>query len=528
MSCIIHYEHEKTYDDQLTHITEQTKARILEAKSKHEKNDDGHLQQCCMIPGNEDLKNCKYHLNPCYKKFTRILVTRSEDTKIFSKQENKTPSVKSKSKRPTRSSSSKILPGLPPVKRRRTHNPKEGFVSPSKLRLRSSSFILSSPSLSPLATNETFQTISPTVPSQSKHIYGPECVICKKYELVHFKQKGKIRSYPVRVTLLNAAEKIKQCAKEKEKYKDLYHEIIGKDLIAAEFKCHEECRKDLTRSVREKSHSQRGNPSGDFTKVTNYVDEYVLSMNQAVGLNVLMNIYFDTDDDCLAATLRKRRFRFKNKISRYYGDQIMILETTSNSSAVIINSATVNSKVTVTENHEELIKQAAKYIRSDIEEYCKEIARNPSNWPPNIEELMSNERLPPPSVSLFLTNLLKSSNRSVTKNIRKLVESYSSDFIHSVSKGEVLTPKHFLLGISLHNMTGQRKIVQIANRLGHSISYDKVLDIETAYARKAQKTIETSEHSILPLKPATMSDTVTTVFWADNFDQVSLSSITSF
>ena len=52
-------------------------------------------------------------------------------------------------------------------------------------------------------------------------------------------------------------------------------------------------------------------------------------------------------------------------------------------------------------------------------------------------------------------------------------------------------------------MTGQRKIVHIANRFGHSASYDKVLDIETAYAQKAQKTIET----ILPLKP-------------DKFDQV--------
>ena len=81
-------------------------------------------------------------------------------------------------------------------------------------------------------------------------------------------------------------------------------------------------------------------------------------------------------------------------------------------------------------------------------------------------------------------------------------------------------PKHFLLGINLHNMTGQRRIVQIANRLGHSILYHKVLDLETVYAQKTQKTIESSEHSILPLKPATTSDSVTTFSWADNFDKV--------
>ena len=160
----------------------------------------------------------------------------------------------------------------------------------------------------------------------------------------------------------------------------------------------------------------------------------------------------------------------------------------------------------LTENHEELIAKATIFIRSDIEECCKKIDMNPLNWPPTLEELMSDHRLPPPSVSLFLTNLLKSLKHGVTRNIRKLVELYSSDFIHSVSKGEVLTPKHFLLGISLHNMTGQRKIVQIANRLG------KVLDIEKPYPQKTQKTLESSEHSILPLKPATTSDSVMTFF----------------
>ena len=120
---------------------------------------------------------------------------------------------------------------------------------------------------------------------------------------------------------------------------------------------------------------------------------------------------------------------------------------------------------------------------------------------------MSDDRFPPPSVPLFLTNLLKSSKHGVTRNIPNIVDSYSF-----CSKCEVLTPKHFLLNISLHYMTEQRKTVQIGNRLGHSIPYDKVLDIKTAYAQKPQKTIGSSEHSILPLKPATTSDDVATFF----------------
>ena len=78
-------------------------------------------------------------------------------------------------------------------------------------------------------------------------------------------------------------------------------------------------------------------------------------MNQVVGLNALMEIYFDTDYEGLPSTLRKRIFRLKIRLQNYYGDQIMILKTTSNSSALVINSAIVRNKVTMTENHEKLI-----------------------------------------------------------------------------------------------------------------------------------------------------------------------------
>ena len=149
-----------------------------------------------MIPNNEDLKNHKYHLSPYCKKFTRILASKAIDTKIISKRENRGLAIKSKLKRLTRSSSSKLLAGLPPVKRPRTDNSAEDFAKPCKLRLTSSSSTFSSPPLSSLGPDETFQAASPIAPSRNKYIYGPECVICKKYEIVYKKRNQKIRSYP--------------------------------------------------------------------------------------------------------------------------------------------------------------------------------------------------------------------------------------------------------------------------------------------------------------------------------------------
>ena len=165
MSCIIHYERENNYDVQLTQVTEKISATILRSKREHEKNDDAYFQECCMIPNNEDPKNHKYHLSPCFKKFTRILVSKTIDTNTISKRENQGSALKSKLKRLTRSSSRKLLAGLPPVKRPRSDNSAEDSAKPCKLHLRRSSSTFTSPPLSPLGPDEIFQAASPIVPS---------------------------------------------------------------------------------------------------------------------------------------------------------------------------------------------------------------------------------------------------------------------------------------------------------------------------------------------------------------------------
>ena len=76
--------------------------------------------------------------------------------------------------------------------------------------------------------------------------------------------------------------------------------------------------------------------------------------------------------------------------------------------------------VTVTKNHEKPIAKAAKFIGSEIEEYCHKTVQNSFNSPPRIEELILHKKLPPSSVLLFLTNLLKFSRRARFNNLQKL------------------------------------------------------------------------------------------------------------
>ena len=98
---------------------------------------------------------------------------------------------------------------------------------------------------------------------------------------------------------------------------------------------------------------------------------------------------------------------------------------------------------------------AIKYMRSSIKNYCYFLP--PLNWTPTIEELMKNERMPPLSVILFLKKLSKHSKHTLLVKKMRLIETYASDFIRGVRNDKVLTPKHFLLSLGLHSITGQKK-----------------------------------------------------------------------
>ena len=180
---------------------------------------------------------------------------------------------------------------------------------------------------------------------------------------------------------------------------------------------------------------------------------------------------------------------------------------------VVIGTESIKSHILFNDK-EHLLNQAAEYLRADTEEHAKNLPE--LSWPVNIDELDSESRNPPESVTSFLTQLLRNKDHPNHEALTRLIESYTSDLIHGVTCGKVITTKHFLLGLGLHNITGQRLPIQILHQLGHCIDYNFVCDIETAQAETAQ--MLATESGALPLKPASGTETVLTYFWVDNFD----------
>ena len=89
-------------------------------------------------------------------------------------------------------------------------------------------------------------------------------------------------------------------------------------------------------------------------------------------------------------------------------------------------------------------------------QYCNDKTKIKPACPPTTEQFSTSEKNIPESVHLFLKELLKSEKHSVSRseNIARVVESYAADLVHGVSRGEVMTSKHFLLGLGIYNITG--------------------------------------------------------------------------
>ena len=113
-----------------------------------------------------------------------------------------------------------------------------------------------------------------------------------------------------------------------------------------------------------------------------------------------------------------------------------------------------------------LITQTASLLREVITDCINSLKDTP--WPPTIESLASDDQKMPQRLKLFMDKLLTSPGHH-SEIAERLFLSYTRDLIHGVTRGKVITLKHFLVGMGLHNITGQKLPIQMLSRLGYSV-----------------------------------------------------------
>ena len=79
--------------------------------------------------------------------------------------------------------------------------------------------------------------------------------------------------------------------------------------------------------------------------------------------------------------------------------------------------------------------------------------------------------------------------------MRMCVLSIAQHMMFVILEGKILTPKHVGLGLSIHQATRSKGLVNLLNAAGHCVSYDMIRRMDTSIAKKKKKKIDNLERN---------------------------------
>ncbi len=129
------------------------------------------------------------------------------------------------------------------------------------------------------------------------------------------------------------------------------------------------------------------------------------------------------------------------------------------------------------------------------------------------DALAKGQSITPPALLDFFLQLYSGSN-APTEKVKRQAQSTADDVVFVVTRGRTKPGKHLCLGMGLKSMTGSRRIIEILNRFGHSISYHTAEALETDIATSIQQRDNTTPDGILQ-----QPGLATALAW-DNYDEM--------
>ena len=118
-----------------------------------------------------------------------------------------------------------------------------------------------------------------------------------------------------------------------------------------------------------------------------------------------------------------------------------------------------------------------------LKQALKVVTREPLPGPLTVEAVNHGEGEPPELVKTFFRTLIGGLKiGQYSDSVMHRSDSLSQDALFLVKNGNLKPRKHILMGLSLKSLTGSKKILSILNRMGHSITYHAVEEIETNLA----------------------------------------------
>ena len=172
-----------------------------------------------------------------------------------------------------------------------------------------------------------------------------------------------------------------------------------------------------------------------------YVNNRILKDQEAVSMRILHNSFDVACDDT------RYRHKLKTRLQKEFHNQLTFVQPSSRCAEVVFSNTVLGETMVPQFDSNTNIKVVSTQLRDDILSYANSIPKQV--WPPTVESLTAEYGNPP------LTTLRTTGKHLNQETFCRLVDSYTADFIHGVTRGKVVTPKHYLFALGLHNLTGQ-------------------------------------------------------------------------
>ena len=252
-----------------------------------------------------------------------------------------------------------------------------------------------------------------------------------------------------------------------------------REIIAREFYYHRTCQRNITRTDKDMSEEYHKRESC-FASLVAHVQKTITQERNITTIAALSKYYEILQTKQQIPVMGVLLKDVKQRLKLKFKDELTFYQKSKRQSQFVYHK---DAQIEEDErswffmNIKEKIMKVAEIIREEIEKSLSPFSR----WPPQPDEILNKNVVVPNMLDLFLKSLF-SRVHPVSKRVEHLCKSVGQDIVYNQSKGKLKTVKHVQLGIVTKRRTGLRFLFDVLNRMGHSISYDEVNNVETSFA----------------------------------------------
>ena len=339
------------------------------------------------------------------------------------------------------------------------------------------------------------------------------CIICRSEK---WQADGKNKERLLKCEVDTVENKIKSAAKIRDDIR-VNLDVEGKDLKAIEAMYHRSCyaqytnpvslQRIIARKENAKSETRLDPYEAAFDSVMGTINERVLKKKEAISITFLCDMYVtklieqNVDTQCRAFKLKEKILKqYKNNIGfvqpaprrpEYVFDATMKVEDVVKSLLQNPPDETFeDDALDETYNLNDDINTEIYHCGISIHQTLKEM-KDTMAWPPTPSDITKDNIVVPDTLFNLAAYIITGCKEPVTEgrvpvneDTERYVLSIAQDLINVTTRGHIKTVKNIGLAVAVRNITGNKEVLKLLNKFGHTLSYEKITKYEKDLVNK--------------------------------------------